>query len=162
MGMSLGGAYGQTNQSATGSSNQSNTYAQPQTSLQTQLGTSLSKNLASADAGTLSPGTAAMKTSAADQINKTSSGLTDRVNSFLAQRGFGSSGMTGKTTLEGELGRESALGQNEANFAGMQQGLNAQNLLAALNYAFTSLGSSAFGQSTGNTSQWGVKAVGVV
>jgi hypothetical protein len=97
-----------------------------------------------------------METQAADQINKQSSGLTDRVNQFLAQRGFGKSGATGKATLQGELGRQAALGANTASFAGMQQNLNSQNLLAALNYAFTSLGTNAFGKSTGESSGWDI------
>jgi hypothetical protein len=112
--------------------------------------------LTAKDTGTLTPGTTAMETQAADQINKTSGGLTDRVNKFLAQRGFGKSGQTGKATLQGELGREAALGSNAATFAGQQQALNSQSLLAALNYAFTSLGQTAFGKSTGSSSQWGV------
>jgi hypothetical protein len=156
MGLSMGGSTGGTSSSATGSSTTSNTYSPGQSSLQSQLGTSLSSDLTAKDTGTLTPGTTAMETQAADQINKTSSGLTDRVNQFLAQRGFGKSGQTGKATLQGELGREAALGSNAATFAGQQQALNSQSLLAALNYAFTSLGQTAFGTSTGNSSQWGV------
>jgi len=54
------------------------------------------------------------------------------------------------------LGRQSALAGNEANFASIQQGVNSQNLLAALNYAFTSLGATASGKSTGSTSGFGI------
>jgi hypothetical protein len=162
MGLSLGGSYGQTTSSSTGSSttSQKNAYAPGQTAVQGQTGTTLSRDLAAANAGTLSPGTTAMETNAADQINKTSSGLTDRVNQFLAQRGFGKSGQTGQTALQGELGRESQLGTNAANFAGMQTNLNQQNLLAALNYAFTSLGTTAAssGVSSGKGTDWGVGA----
>jgi hypothetical protein len=142
MGASLGGSYGSTSSQSTGKSDttQANTYALGQTDLQTQLGKSLSSSLAASDAGTLSPGVQAQETASADQINKTAGGLTDRINSFLAARGFGKSGTTGKATLQGELGRESQLAGNQANFAQVQQGVNSSNLLAALNYAFTSLG----------------------
>ena len=101
------------------------------------------------------PGTVAQETQADDQINKTSSGLTDRVNAFLAQRGFGKSGATGTATLQGELGREGAIGNEAATADAQQNTLNSTNLLAALNYAFTSLGSSSSGASSGNSSGWG-------
>jgi hypothetical protein len=166
MGAMLGGSYGSTNSQSTSSSNANtaNTYAPGQTGLQSQLGTSLSQNLAASDSGTLTPGTTAMQTSAADQINKTSSGLTDRVNQFLAQRRFGKSGQTGTATLQGELGRESQLGTSAATFAGQQQTLNSTNLLAALNYAFSSLGTTqaATGATQGSGSGWGISGgVGV-
>lgn len=160
MGLSMGESSGGTTSSATGSSTQNKTFSPGQTSLQKQIGTNLSSDLTAADAGTLTPGTTAMETQAADQINKTSSGLTDRVNQFLAQRGFGKSGQTGKATLQGELGREAALGSNAATFAGQQQALNSNNLLAALNYAFTTLGQTATGTSTGQSSGWGQQVGG--
>lgn len=100
----------------------------------------------------MAPGVVAQKTAAADTINKTSSGLMDRVNSFLAARGFGKSGATGSANLQGELGRESDLAGNEANFANVQQNVNGQNLLASLNYALTSLGSSGGTSSSGSSS----------
>jgi hypothetical protein len=156
MGLSLGGSYGSSNQSATGSSTQANTYSPGQTTLQSQLGSNLSTSLSDANAGVMTPGVTAMKTAAADTINKTSGGLMDRVNSFLAARGFGKSGQTGQAALQGELGRESQLAGNEANFAQVQQGVNSQNLLASLNYALTSMGLTASGASTGSSSGWGV------
>jgi hypothetical protein len=166
MGASLSGGYSskQTSATSTGTSSgtQANTYGAPQTALQNRLGSSLASNLAASDAGTLSPGVAAQKTAAADSINKTSGGLLDRVNQFLAARGFGKSGTTGKATLQSELGRESQLAGNEANFAQVQQGVNSQNLMAALNYAFQSLGLtqnlSESGTSTGSSSGWGIGA----
>jgi hypothetical protein len=155
MGLSYGQSSGQTSSSGTTAStgSQQNVYAPGQTALRGQVGGTLSQDLTAANAGTLSPGVTAMETNAADQINKTSSGLTDRVNQFLAQRGLGKSGQTGKATLEGELGRESQLGTNAATFAGQQTNLNQQNLLAALNYAFSSLGSNV--NQTGTTSGTG-------
>jgi hypothetical protein len=160
MGVSLGGSYGQTSSSATstGQQNQQKTFSPGQSSLQDQLGTSLASSLAASTSGGLSPGVQAQQTQAADAINTTSSGLTDRVTKFLAQRGFGKSGKTGQATLQGELGRQGALAGNAANFAGVQQNANSGNLLAALNYALTNLGMSttASGSSTGNTSGWGI------
>ena len=160
MGLSFGGGSSQsaTNQTAT----QNKTFSPGQTSLQDQLGKSLSSVLTASDTGTLSPGVTAQKTQAADNINKTAGGLTDRVNSFLAARGFGKSGATGKATLQGELGRESQLAGNEANFAQVQQNVNGQNLLASLNYALTSLGQTGTqaGTASGSGFNWGASASG--
>lgn len=155
MGMSLGGSYGQSNQSSTGTSSTANTYAPGQTGLQNQLGGALGQNLTAAQTGALSPGVQAAKTQSADAINKTSAGTLDRTNAYLAARGFGKSGATGKAALQTELGRESSLAGNEANYAQIQQQLNSSNLMAALNYAFTALGSTAAGTSTGKSSGFG-------
>ena len=160
MGLNFGG--GSSKSATSGTTSTSGTFSPGQTSLQSDLGTSLATNLKSSDAGTFSPGVAAQKTQAADAINKTSGGLTDRINTFLASRGFGKSGTTGQTALQGELGRQSALAGNEANFAQVQQGVNSSNLLAALNYAFTQLGqtTSASGSTSGKNSGFQV-AVGI-
>jgi hypothetical protein len=156
MGAGLGASYGSTKSSstATGTSTgtSSNTYSAPQKSLQDELGSSLSSSLDASNKGTLSPGVKAEKNAAADQINKTSGGLLDRVNSFLAARGFGKSGATGKAALSSELGRESDLGANEANFAQVQQTQNSSNLMAALQYAFQQLGLTQDTSETGTTS----------
>lgn len=158
MGLSLGAASGGTTSSATGSGVQNNTYAPGQTNLQGQTGSYLSQALSAASNGTLTPGVTAGETQADNQINQTAAGTTSRVDQMLAARGFGPSGKTGQATLQGELGREAGIG-NEAGVAqGQQQNLNSSNLLAALNYAFTSLGSSSSGQSSGSGSSWGVGA----
>lgn len=149
---------GGTSSSSTGSSTQSNTYSPGQTSLQSQLGSSLSSDLAGASAGTMSPGVTAQETASADAINKTAAGTGSRISQFLASRGFGKSGATGSAGLQTELGRQSDLASNQANFAGVQQNVNGQNLLASLNYALTSLGSSGTGASSGSGSSWGVGA----
>jgi hypothetical protein len=99
---------------------------------------------------------AAEKEASAGAINTTSAGTLDRTNAFLASRGFGKSGATGKAALSTELGRQSSLAGNEANYAQVQQNLNSTNLMAALNYAFTALGQTSAGTSTGKSSQWGV------
>jgi hypothetical protein len=166
MGAMLGGSYGSTQSKSTASStgSQSGVYSPGQSGVQGQIGSNLSSDLAAAAGGKLTPGTVAQETTADDQVNKTAGGLTDRVNQFLAAKGLGKSGATGKATLEGELGRENQIGANAANFAGQQNGLNQTNLMAALNYAFTQLGTtdSASGTTTGNGSGWGISGgVGV-
>jgi hypothetical protein len=156
MGLSLGGSMGGTTSSSTGSSTQANTYNPTQDTTRGVIGTTLQNDLAASNAGTLTPGVQAQETTSADQINKTAKAGTDRVQQMLASRGLGQSGQTGQATLQGELARESAQGANTATYAGMQNQMNSQNLLAALNYAFTSLGSTASGASTGQSSGWGV------
>ncbi len=156
MGLSFGGSTGGTSSSTTSSSNQNKTFSAPQTNLQDQLGANLSSGIAASTAGTMSPGVAAQETASADQINKTDPGLQSRVQRVLAARGFGQSGESGKVTLASELGRQSDLASNQANFAGIQQNVNSQNLLAALNYAFTNLGTTASGSTSGSSSGWNV------
>jgi hypothetical protein len=158
MGLSFGGAAGGTNSNSTSSSVQNNTYAPGQTGVQSDLGTTLSQDLAASNSGTLTPGNTAALTSANDSTNQNAAGLTGRVTQFLAQRGFGQSGQTGQADLQGELSRESQIGTNTANAQANQGTQNSSNLLAALNYAFTSLGSTASGTSTGSTTGWGVGA----
>ena len=134
------------------------TYGTGEKFFQDQLGSSLSACLDATNRGTLTPGVQAQKNAAADQINKTSGGLLDRVNSFLAARGFGKSGTTGKASLTSELGRESALGANDANFAQVQQTQNSSNLMAALQYAFQQLGPDAERKRIGDAVQAAVPA----
>lgn len=150
----MGLSYGQTSGATTGatSSATSGTYSPTQTGVQNQTGNLLSQDLSASANGALSPGTVAQETSADDQINTTDAGLTGRVNQFLAQRGFGPSGQTGQATLQGELGREGAIGNEAATADAQQNSMNSTNLLAALNYAFTSLGSSSAGASSGTSS----------
>jgi hypothetical protein len=162
VGLSFGGGSSSGTSSSNTSQNQSNVYAPGQTSLQSQLGGTLANDLTTASEGTLSPGVTASETAADNQTNQTAGGLTDRVNAALAARGFGPSGTTGKTTLQGELARESQIGNNANAATVQQQTLNQSNLLAALNYAFTSLGStggsSSSGYSSGSDSNWGANA----
>ena len=143
---------------ATGSSTQSQTYDPTQKATQGAIGTTTQTNLARANAGTLTPGVQAQETSSANSINKMAAAGADKASQALAARGLGKSGMTGQSTLQNELAREAAQGANTASYAGMQDQMNSQNLLAALNYAFTSLGSSASGSSTGKSSQFGLNA----
>jgi hypothetical protein len=158
MGLSLGGSMGGTSSSSTGSSATNNKYSQDQLNLQSTTGSTLQNDLAAANGGVLSPGTLAMETQTSDQINKTAKAGSATVDQNLAAKGFGKSGQTGQADLQSELARESAQGNNAATFAGQQQQMNSQNLLAALNYAFTSLGSSSSGSSSGTGSSWGVGA----
>jgi hypothetical protein len=158
MGLSFGGSSSQ-NQSS-GQQSQQNVYAPGQSGVQGALGSDLMTALGAASSGTLTPGVTAGETQADDQINKTAAGTTSRVNQLLAARGFGPSGQTGQTTLQGELARESGIGAETGIAQQQQQNLNSTNLLAALNYAFTSLGSNLTGRSmgSGSGSNWGANA----
>lgn len=152
MGLSFGGSTGSTSSQSNSSGSQSNLFSGLQTALQGQLGSTLSSDLSAAGTGQLSPGVTAGETAADDQINKTGSAALTRTQQMLAARGFGSSGTTGQATLQSGLNTAAGIG-NEAGVAqGQQQNLNQANLLSALNYAFTSLGSSATGASTGSSS----------
>ncbi len=128
------------------------TYTPGQSGAQTGLAQLFQSLLPSLSSGGISPNVQAMQTAGADQINKTSSGLTDRMNRFLAQRGFGSSGSTGKVALQGELGRESALGANASAASGLQLQQNNTSLADLLAFAFANPGSASTGMSTGATS----------
>jgi len=150
MGLSYGSQSGQT--ASNTSQSTSGTYAPAQSAVQGQLGGTLSSDLSAASGGTLSPGVTAGETAADNEINQTSSGLTNRVTQMLAARGFGPSGTTGQATLQGELNRESQVGSEAGIAQGQQQSLNSNNLLAALNYAFTSLGSTGTGATSGTSS----------
>lgn len=155
MGLSYGTQSSNTNSSTSSSGSTANTYSPGQTAIQNQVGSNLSSDLAAAATGQLTPGTVAQETAANDQVNKTSAGSLDRVTQFLASRGLGSSGLTGKAGLQSELNRESTIGSNAAAFAGQQNSLNQGNLLAALNYAFTQLGSTTGASSASSGSSSG-------
>src|SRR5579862_9243047 len=88
MGLSFGTATSGSSSNTNSNSNTSNTYAPGQTNLQSELGSVLGSDLAGSQTGALSPGTLASETGADDTINKTASGLTGRVNNFLASRGY--------------------------------------------------------------------------
>jgi hypothetical protein len=96
-----------------------------------------------------------MQTAGADQINKTSAGLGDRMQKFLAQRGFGKSGTSGKVALQGELGRESALGANASAASALQLQQNNTMLSDALQLAFSKIGQTSATTGTANSSGWG-------
>lgn len=127
------------------------TYTGDQSGLQALLSKVFSSLLPAAADGGISPNVQATETAANDQINKSSSTMGDRMNRFLAQRGFGKSGSTGKAALSTELGRESALGANASAAAGQQLQQNNTSLADALQFAFTNPGSQATGTSTGTT-----------
>lgn len=162
MGLSLGGSTGGTSESKTGtaSSTATPTYSGDQTGLQALLSKVFSSLLPATADGGISPNVQAVQTAGADEINKTSSGLGDRMNRFLAQRGFGKSGATGKAALQTEIGRESALGANASAASGLQLGQNSTALSDALGFAFANPGGTKTGTTseTGDTSGWGTSA----
>src|ERR1039458_5307095 len=110
VGVSGGAATGGTSSTTSGTNTEQNTYSAGQTSLQDMLSKMFAQFfLPGLTSGAISPNVQAMQTAGADQINKTSAGLGDRMQKFVAQRGFGKSGTSGKVALSGELSRESAL-----------------------------------------------------
>jgi hypothetical protein len=142
-----------TNQTSTatgatsGTSTSAPTYSAPQTGLQGSLATALMNIL---QGNGSSPQVEALQTQAADQINQSYSTTADRMNRFLASRGFGRSGLTGGAQLQTELGRQGALANNNANFAGLALNQWNTGLADALNFAFANPGYS--GATTGTTS----------
>jgi hypothetical protein len=118
----------------------------------------MSTLLPSVASGGISPNVQATETASADQINKGYSGIGDRMNKFLAARGFGQSGKTGQAALQTELGRQGALAGNASNAAGQQLNLNTTYLSDALNAAFNTPGSNSSGTTSGSGSQWGFGA----
>jgi hypothetical protein len=62
------------------------------------------------------------------------------------------SGQSGQTTLQTELAREGAQAGNLEAGGASQLQQNNTDLLSALNYAFTSLGSAASGNQSGTSS----------
>ena len=131
----------QGSQSGTGSN--LNQYSPGQTGLQDQLMTFLRSMLPMMAAGTLTPNVSAMKTASADSINKNYSALGERMNRFLAARGFGKSGTAGNAALQTELGRQGDLAGNESKFAGLQLDQNNKTLANALAAAFQSMGNNS-------------------
>lgn len=160
MGLSLGGSLGGTDSKSTGTSSgtQSATFSPAQSGIQGLLASLFQTLIPSMTSGQLSPATAAVTTGNADQINKNYATVGDTLQSKLAARGMAGSGQSGETTLQTELARQGAQAGNLEAGGASQLQQNNSSLLDALNYAFTSLGSSssAAGASTGNTSGWGV------
>lgn len=151
MGLSLGGS----KQSSTGSSTSTPTYSGTQSGIQSLLAGVLGTLVPSMATGAISPNVAGTEASGADQINKTYTALGDRMNKFLASRGMGQSGVSGKAQLDTELGRAGAIAGNTNAAAGNQLGLNSSLLSDALMFAFANPGSSSAGQQSGSSSNWG-------
>ena len=156
MGLSMGG----TNTSSTANATQTPTFSAAQTSLQGLLSGALSSLLPQVSSGGISPNVQATETQSANQINQNYSSMGDRMNKFLAARGFGQSGSTGKAALQTELGRQGALAGNASSAAGQQLNLDSTYLSDALMAAYAVPGSVNTGNTSGNSSGWGVSASG--
>lgn len=169
MGLSLGGSSSKTSSTGTTSSSgvSNNNYSAGQTSLQDQLMSAFASMLPGISNGNLSPNVQNMQTANANQINTNYSTVGERMNRFLAARGFGQSGQTGKAQLQTELGRQGALAQNASNASGQQLDFDKALLSDALSAAFQATGSttnktdntSSSGTSSG--SNWGAQASAV-
>jgi hypothetical protein len=127
-----------------------------QEALQGTIGNVFSALVPSFATGATPANVTAMETQGADQINKTSSGLVDRMTKFLSSRGFGSSGQTGKVALNAELGRESDLAANHSNFASTALNYGSNLLTQALAYAFNGIGQKQEQQGTSSQSGFGI------
>ncbi len=156
MGLSLGGSYGSSSSSSKSSGSQAPTYTGDQSGLQSTLAQALQSMLGVFSTGGISPNVAAVQTQNADTINKSYSGLGDRINKFLAARGFGQSGESGKAQLSTELGRQGALAGNNANAAANQLNLGSNWLQDALAFAFANPGQVSSATGSGNSSGFSV------
>jgi hypothetical protein len=150
-GLGLSGGYS----SSSSKSTDTPTYSAGQSSLQGTLLDALTKLLLG---GGSSPQLQALQTQSADQINKNFSGVSDRINSFLASRGFGQSGLTGGAALSTELGRQGALAGNTATYGGLSLNQFNTGLADALQFAFANPGSSK--TSSGSSFGFGIGGSG--
>ena len=123
-----------TNTTSSGTQTSSNSFTPAQTGLQSSLMAALNSLMG----GSASPAIQSVQTQSADQINSEYSSMGDRMNRFLAARGFGQSGQVGSTALKTELGRQSSLAGNTATYG--QMGMNEMNtaLSDSLTAAFAS------------------------
>lgn len=158
MGFSLGGSYGSTSSNSQSNQSQANTYSEGQKDLQDSLAKAFQSFLPGVTGGGTTPNVAAVQTQNADTINKSYGGLGDRMTRFLASRGFGSSGETGKVALQTELGRQGALAENNSAAAGLQLNQNSSWLQQALQFAFNQIGGSAASTGSGSSSGFSLGA----
>jgi hypothetical protein len=157
MGLSFGG----TSQNSNASSTATPSYTSAQSGLQSTLASLFQTLLPGAQSGGISPNVQATETAANNQTNQTAAGLGSRMTKFLASRGFGSSGTTGTTALQGELSRESQLGANASAASGQQLAQNNTMLQDSLAAAYANPGSSNTGTNSGSSSGYGLGLSGV-
>ena len=132
-----------TNGTGSASSTSSPTFSVGHAGLQGILSNVLSSLVPSVASGGLSPNVQALQTQSANQINQNYASLGQRLNRFLAARGFGQSGQVGQAALQTDLGRQGALANNNANYSGLQLQQNNSLLSDALQYAFAAPGSTS-------------------
>ncbi|GEM_PF-6574825 len=156
MGLSLGGT--KTSSQATGSTQ--NTYTPGQSSLQDSLMQAFSTLLPGVASGAMSPNVTNIQTANANQINQNYAGVGDQMNRYLAARGFGQSGSTGKAAVQTDLARQGALAQNASNASGQQLSFDQSLLSDALGAAFQQVGNTSSGNTSGSSFGWGVSGSG--
>jgi hypothetical protein len=154
MGLSLGGT--KTSSQASGST--ANTYSAGQSSLQDSLMSAFSQLLPGVASGSMSPNVTNMETANANSINQNYQGVGDQMNRYLAARGFGQSGSTGKAAMQTELGRQGALAQNASSASGQQLSFDQSLLSDALGAAFQNTGNTSTGTNSGSSFGWGASA----
>ena len=155
-GLGFGSQSGKSSSSGTSST----TYSPLQSALQSTLGSVFGNLVPSLATGANPADVTAAETTSANQINTTDTGLTGRLTKFLASRGLGSSGQTGKVALSGELQRESDLANNSGNFASTALNYGSNLLTQALGYAFSGLGQTQSQSGTSSQSGFGVSIGG--
>lgn len=156
MGFSLGGSYGSTSSKSSSSGTSTPTYSGDQSGIQSLLAQAFSSLLPSSTNGGISPNVQAVTTQNADAINKSYTGLGDRMQKFLAARGFGQSGESGKVQLQTELGRQGAIAQNQSGAAGLQLNQGQSLLADALAFAFANPGQSSTATGSGSSSGFSI------
>jgi hypothetical protein len=138
----IGGTGNKKTETGQSSASATPTYTAGQTGLQGALEKVLSTLLPGVASGEKSQNVQALETAGAEGVNRNYVTLGDRMNRFLAARGFGKSGKVGAAALETELGRQGALAKNATDAAGLQLDQNNELLSNALRFAFANPGSS--------------------
>jgi len=156
MGLSLGG----TSSKSSASGTTANTYTPGQTDLQSQLMSALGTLLPGITSGSTSPNVTNMETANANQINQNYSAMGDKMNRFLAARGFGQSGSTGKAAMQTELGRQGAQAANLSAGSGQQLSLDQSLLNDSLLAAFNQIGNTTSQAGNASGSNWGASVSG--
>ena len=151
----MGLSFGSQKSQSTATNQQDAKYSEGQTGLQDTLLSAFQSLLPGLKSGGISPNVTAIQTQNADTINKTSAGMGERMQKFLAGRGFGQSGEGGKAQLQTELGRVGALAGNNAAAGQMQLNQNSTLLSDALAAAYKAMGYTGTETSNSKGSKWG-------
>ncbi len=152
MGLNFGGSSQKSNATTT----QQQQYTPEQSDLQSGLLNAFKTLLPGLTSGGIGPNVAKVQTQNADTINKQSTGMGAKLQQFLASRGFGQSGESGKAQLQTELGRQGALAGNDAAAGQMQLNQNSSLLSDALAAAYKSIGYTGNNTTSGSGTNWGV------
>lgn len=154
----MGLSFGTTSNNSQSQASQQGTYSAGQSSLQNSLMQAFSSLLPGITSGSLSPNVQNMETANANQINQNYSSVGQKMNRFLAARGFGQSGQTGQVATQTELSRQGALGANASNASGQQLSLDQSLLTDSLLAAFNKIGTTDSQTGSGSSTSFGAQA----